>query len=287
MVIQISLTFDSNDGYSVIELDEGIVTELIVDINTPVLDSAPSAITVSVFDALGGDVLIFKVLGREVFRHQPNPDGSLPLVTVPLPNMRDASGNLILDPGTYTLEVVQGSKAGSAEFELLNPPAPVVEIIGEDAPPAPVAGAIQPNGTRRWVFQDLAPNGLGSWVLPMNPENMGSPAFSRNLTARPTTAREEVGGSFHVFEDAFTPVQWTFQGMCPSKEMREQLEAFFNLNRRWYLHDHRGRAWKVTFENLELTPRLTMIWNGDYTNEGHDYKATVLVMERDWTDVTP
>jgi hypothetical protein len=168
---------------------------------------------------------------------------------------------------------------------VLNPPPPVPELIGPDAPPVAVPGAIQPNGTRRWVFQDLAPNGLGSWVMPMNPKTMETPAFSRGLNAKNTTADVESGGQFHIYEDAYTPVEWTFEGYCPSEEMRDKLEAFHALNRRWYLHDHRGRAWKVTSSALEMTPHLTQIWNGELTNQGHDYKATVEVLERDWVNV--
>ena len=48
---------------------------------------------------------------------------------------------------------------------------------------------------------------------------------------------------------------------------------------------HRGRAWKVVFQDLELEARLTQYWNGEMTHEGHDYRAVVLVLEREWTAV--
>jgi len=287
MVIQISsVVFGDNDGYSTIELDEGFLTELVMQLHTPEIDSAPSALTVSIVDAVatGGDI-IFRIDDREVFRHEPDPDGGLDLVSVPVPNLKDAGGNEIIQPGVHTLRAVQGTASGEATFSVFNPPPLAPEDIQEDVPPVPVPGAVQPNGTRRWVFQDLMPGGLGSWVLPMNPEGMTTPAFARNLTAKTTTASDEVGGQFHVYEDAYTPVEWSFNGYCPAAEMRDMLEAFADLNRRWYLHDHRGRAWKVTFSALELETHLTQIWNGEYTNEGHDYKATVLVMEREWVDV--
>lgn len=287
MVIQIAqVVFGANDGYSVIDVDEAYLTELVMQLHTQQIDSAPSALVVSIVDAAaaGGDV-VFRIDGREVFRHAPDPDGGLDLVSVPVPDLRDSSGNQIMQPGAHTLRAVQGTAAADDTFSVLNPPPPVPELIGPDAPPAPVPGAIQPNGVRRWVFQDLTPNGLGSWVLPMNPEEMESPAFSRELTAKSTTASDENGGQFHIYENVYTPVEWTFSGYCPSEEMREQLEAFDGLNRRWYLHDHRGRAWKVTSSALELEPHLTQIWNGEYTNEGHDYKFTVQVLERDWVDL--
>lgn len=287
MVIQIaSVVFGANDGYAVVDVDDSYLSELVMQLHTQQIDSAPSAVVVSIVDALaaGGDV-VFRIDGREVFRHAPDPDGGLDLVSVPVPDLRDAGGNQIMQPGQHTLRASQGVASAEATFAVLNPPPPVEELIGQDAPPVLVPGSVQPDGSRRWVFQDLAPNGLGSWVLPMNPKEMESPAFSRNLTTKTTTASAEVGGQFHIYEDATTPVEWTFSGYCPTEEMREHLEAFDALNRRWYLHDHRGRAWKVTFSALELEPHLTQIWNGDITNEGHDYKATVEVLERDWVNL--
>jgi hypothetical protein len=242
---------------------------------------------VSVADALGGGTVVFKIDGIEVFRVDPDPDGGIYIASVPVPNLRNASGVQLMTPGTHTLTATQGAAIGTQTFTIVNAPESLVEIIAPDAPPTIVPGSVQPDGTRRWVFQDLTPGGLGSWVLPMNPAEMGSPAFSREFTTKTTTASEEVGGQFHVYENAFSPVEWQFSGYCPTKTMREKLEAFHALNRRWYLHDHRGRAWKVTFQDLELTPRLTQIWNGQETHEGHDYQATVLVMDRDWTPVLP
>lgn len=285
MPVQISEVTFGGDGSSSIELQDSFQTELVVRSHWGELDSAPSALLVSVYDALAPDDIVFRILGREVFRHEPDPDGGLEAVSVPVPDLRDAGNNRLMQPGTYTLEVTQALGRGEVEFTLVNPPYEVPEEVEEDAPPALVPGAIQPNGTRRWVFQDLMPEGIGSWVLPMNPVDMGSPPFSRELTARSTTASDEQGGQFHVWENEWSPAEWTFRGYCPSEEMRELFEAYHALERRWYLHDHRGRAWKVTFQSLSMVPRLAQIWNGEWNVQGHDYEAVVLVTDRRWVDV--
>lgn len=286
MPLQISSVVFGGDGSSSIQLDEGFQSELVVQIPHPEIDSAPSALVVSVFEALTEDDIVFRVDGREVFRHEPE-DGGLDLVSVPVPDLRDSGRNHLMQPGAHTLRVTQAQAAGEAEFNVVNPPAGVPEEVTEDAPPVYIEGSIQPNGTRRWVFQDLMPGGIGSWVLPMNPdpEKTESPPFSRDLTVKTTTLSDEQGGQFHIWEGDWQPAEWRFGGYCPSEEMREQLEAYYALERRWYLHDNRGRAWKVTFQNLSMVPRLTQIWNGEWNVQGHDYEAVVLVTSRGWVDV--
>lgn len=285
MPIQIYSVEFGADPYPIIELDAGFETELVLQVSNPEIIAAPASLTVSVFDALAPDDIVFRVDGREVLRHESDPDGSLELVSVPVPNFKDANQNPIMMPGTHTLEVSQASGIGTLEFKILDEPAGPPEDASSDVSPVFVPGSLQPDGTRRWVFQDLMPGGIGSWVLPMNPVDMESPPFTRELSVKTTTASEEVGGQFHIWENDWTPVEWKFNGYCPTEEMREQLEAYDALERRWYLHDHRGRAWKVVSQLLELTPRLTQIWNGEYTNEGHDYGFTVTVTDREWTDV--
>lgn len=280
---QIVVTF-TGTGASSIDLEDGVTSELIVLLHTPEIDAAPGSLAVSVLDALGTSDIVFKIDGREVFRIEPDPDGNLELATIPVPDLK-VGGNQIMLAGTHELTVTQGTASGTVEFEIGNDPALVPEALDPDADPVLVPGALQPNGVHRWVFQDLMPGGLGSWVLPMNPMEMSSPPFTRELTVETTTASEELGGQFHVYEDAFTPVEWTFSGYLPTEEMREKFEAYGDLNRRWYLHDHRGRAWKVVMSDFAPRPRLTQVWNGVATNEGHDYEATVLVLERDWVEV--
>lgn len=274
------------DGSSVIELDEGFQGDLLVQLAYTEIDSAPSALAVSVYDAMSQDDIVFSINGTEVLRELADPDGSLEVVSVPVPDFKE-DGEHIMQPGTYTLTVTQGASIGTADFSIVNPPAPEPEETQEDAPPAYVPASIQPNGTRRWVFQDLMPGGIGSWVLPMNPdpEKSEAPPMARELTAKTTTLSDEQGGQFHVWENEWQPQEWKFGGYCPTEEMREQFEAYYDLERRWYLHDHRGRAWKVTFQSLSMVPRRTQIWNGEWSHQGHDYEAVVLVTNHGWTDV--
>ena len=277
-MIQIaSVTFGDNAGQSNVVLQHDLPSSLIVSVFNPEIAVTPSALTVSVSEALGSEDIIFLINNVEVMRYAPDSTGTLSLVSVPVPPG---------DAGSFTLTVRQGATSqGTASFTVAQPYAPPPVRTGPDAPPVQVPGAIQPNGVRRWVFQDLMPGGLGSWVMPMNPATMGSPAFTRELNVKKTTASTAQGGQFHITADAFTPVPWEFSGYAPTDEMRDKLEAYHALNRRWYLHDHRGRAWKVVLQDLELEARLTQYWNGEMTHEGHDYTGRLMVLDRDWTVV--
>ena len=109
---QISLTF-TGDGSSAIDVDDGFQSMLIVTILEPTIDSAPSSISVSVVDAVGDSDIIFRIAGREVLREPADPDGVVDFISVPVPNFKNASGDSIMAPGIYTLEVIQGTSMGT------------------------------------------------------------------------------------------------------------------------------------------------------------------------------
>lgn len=57
-----------------------------------------------------------------------------------------------------------------------------------------------------------------------------------------------------VWEGGTKAQQWTFSGRLDDKATLDGLVAYFNLNRRFYLIDHRSQAWVVTFAKLDVTP---------------------------------
>lgn len=244
------------------------------------IEIAPGSLTGSVYNAfLLDQLVVFKVDGIEVLSAYPNNEGMIPLISIPVPDLLDIDGNHLMQPGVHTLSILQGSATAETTFTVANPPI-VDQADGTDLSPTMAS-----NESSRWSFEDVMPGGIGKWVLPMNPSEMTSPPFTRKLTNKTTTASAEHGGAFHFYEDGYTPVEWTFKGYCPTPEMRSKLEQYANLNRRWYLKDHRDRAWIVTMKQLELTPKLVQNWNGKLINDGHEYSATVLVLSRDWIQV--
>lgn len=202
----------------------------------------------------------------------------------------DSDGNLYQLPvlisgdvaaaGSHTLVVTQSGTGAVASAEtvisVIAGTAPLPVAPSPDAPPTLVA---QPPATvRKWVLQDPAPGGLGSYVLPVNPRNMTSPHHEHSMTSRHTTSRS---GRFHIFQAAMLPKEWQFGGYCPTQEMAEKLWQFREANRRIYVIDHHGRAWKVAITNLDITPRLRHWYNGEMSDWGSDWTMTVTVLDQD------
>jgi hypothetical protein len=172
----------------------------------------------------------------------------------------------------------------SETFTLKKGPVAALVVAGMDAQAVEVPGAVE-HDTRHWVFQDLMPEldgGLGSYILPINPARMTSPHLEHAMSGRHTTARD---GQYHVFQAGAIPKEWEFSGYCPSQEMQEALERYRDLNRRFYIIDHRNRAWKVVLTNVDFVPRLRHVFNDVLTDWGSDYTITATIFSQEW--VTP
>jgi hypothetical protein len=186
----------------------------------------------------------------------------------------DANGDLTeelpIEPqttyGTKTLTATSPTKGSSSvTIDITNLDAGGTADPGIDAAPVLVAGS-----SGRWVLQDLMPGGIGSWVMPINPTSMTNPHVSKVVNVRSTTA--PTTGRRHVSESNLGVVPWTLGGYCPNQDFSDQLNAYADLNRRIYVIDHRGRAWKCAVASLEITPRKRQLeddgtpqdWAGDY-----------------------
>lgn len=239
------------------------------------LTRAPTSATVVFTGGIASTEVIFDIDGTEVYRATTDSDGELSPTSIPIPEP--------LGAGTHTVTATQvGARASSDTFTLARDPSPYPIVRGPDAQAVDVPGAVSVNGSRDWVLQDLMPGGLGSYILPVSPSTMTSPHVERLLQAAHTTSRT---GRFHVNEGGPAPVEWQFSGYCPTQAMLDKLVAYGELNRRFYVIDHRGRAWKVTFVNVDASPRLRHTYNGVASDWGHDYTVSALVFDQQW--VTP
>jgi len=251
--------------------------DLEVQILDPKVPRAPSSITVVIAGAAPEERLDFSVNGYHLAFAFTDSDGYLLPTSIGIP---DYLGEDRVLAGTYTLDVTapdSDTVGGSADFSFgkdaylrLN------YIVGADVDPVEVPGVFS-HDTQHWVLQDPLPGGLGSYVMPINPSEADSPPFTRVLTSKATTA--PLVGRFHMFEAAFQPTEWSFSGQCPDREMYERLLEFSELNRRFYLIDHRNRAWIVAPQQFDVKPRRVTNWNGVNTNWFQDYTFTVVVHE--------
>lgn len=144
---------------------------------------------------------------------------------------------------------------------------------GVDSPPVLIAGS-----AGRWVMQDLMPGGIGSWVMPINPKSMSNPHVAKTVGVRHTTALNT--GQYAVAENTPDVVGWTIAGYCPDEAYHDKLTSYAELNRRIYVIDHRGRAWKCAVTGLEITPRKRQIENdGTAQDWAADYRMTFTITE--------
>jgi hypothetical protein len=239
-----------------------------LEVLTPDLWRAPTAVVVSVEEAAPDTVLTFSIDGTTVGSEETDVDGYIHNLSLPVP--------ATLGAGTHT---VSAGSAGSDTFTLAKAPATAVTAPGAHAAPVAVAGTLQPQGHYRWVLQDLLPGGLGSWVMPKNPTSWTSPILERQLTATHTTART---GHFHVTEGSDPVFEFSFTGLTTTQAEHDSLAAFAALNRRFYLIDHRNRAWIVTFTSFNSSPRRRATVDGVVTDWLIDYTMNALVFEQDW-----
>lgn len=251
---------------------------LLLSVLDTTLDQAPTTVVVSVSNAEPNELLTFRIDGVLAYATHAMPSGTLGVTSIPVD---EAVGG----QGVHTLTVTsQGGETASGTFTMRRNPNPLPTVRGPDTAPVEIPGVYRPNGARRWVLQDLMPGGLGSYILPVNPTEMGNPAFERGLNAKHTTAVNS--GRFHLYEAGRKPLDWTFSGYCPTQEMHDKLKAFGNLNRRFYLIDHRGRAWVVTFSSVDMVARKRQAniygdvsdWAHDYTVTGFIHKQTAVLL---------
>lgn len=239
--------------------------DLVVIAMDKVIRRAPSSLAVSVSGAESDEALTFKIDDTIVDTGDANSDGTLQQISIPIPDT--------FMGGVHTVTVVTaGGRQGSDTFTLQFDPSVADVIQGADTSPVTIPAAeIIPDVFYKWVFQDLMPDGLGSWVMPINPSAMTSPGFLTNVEVQHSTA--VVSGQFHIWEHGRTATPWSFSGFCPDQDFYDQLRAYAAITRRFYIIDHRNRAWKVAITGVDMVLRKRYLdehgapldWLGDYT----------------------
>jgi len=235
---------------------------------------SPGVINVILDLATPGATATFRVDGVAAGSATVGTDGSCGPLSLEVP---------AVSRGWHTITATVGTKTVSYDFYVQKDPrAPIIPPVPDADPqivPAAMVGDVQ-----RWVLQDLMPGGLGSWVMPANPRSMSPLPRSFNVEAMHSTSVDH--GQFHLMEAEPGPLPWTFAGYCPGQEFYDLLDSYRLINRRFYLIDHRNRAWTVTFDAVEMVPRKRQkLDDGSYNDWAGDY--TVRAVIYDQTPKTP
>ena len=259
-----------------VDPDIPITPDMALIIYDPTLVRGPSALSVAVAGGQPNTDAVLAIDNVDVMTVLLDTDGSLGVTTLPFGALAAGEHEV-----TITQDVESGDTiVGLATFTLAEDPIafPLPPAIGLD--PVDVPAAVVPGtGVRRWVLQDLAPGGLGSYILPINPKTMTSPHYEKTLQARRSTA---VGGQYHVFQAANQPKGWQFAGYATTEEMCDQLQAYGALRYRFWLIDHRNRAWQVVFNHVQIEPRLRHRYEDVLTDWGTDFTVQATILSQNW-----
>lgn len=120
----------------------------------------------------------------------------------------------------------------------------------------------------RWKFEDPADTNplTRSYVFEVNPNVMGSPFPTRNVTTLGTTA---VDGKVLLWEGMRSPAQMTISGVSLSRAQYYELERWvLGKDGRLFLYDHFGRRMVVIPLAFKPEPRRAVgshPWIHDYS----------------------
>ena len=263
--------FSTDGGLQVLQQDA--VAEAV----NAALYQAPTVLTFTVTGGWPADDVTVDVDGTVLLTTVLDSDGALAPTSVAI----DATLGTV---GSHTLTVTSltGDPGYTTSFPFTIEIAPPPDAVdpGADADPVIVPGADTGTGVYKWVLQDLAPSGIGSYVFPANPLSMTSPHGARVLQQSHTTSA--VTGQFHISEPGAVAQEWQFAGVCTTQAFYDKLVQFYELPRRFYLIDHRNRAWKVAFTSLDFKARKRTNLNGSLTDWVHDYTVSALIFDTDW-----
>jgi hypothetical protein len=239
--------------------------ELALTILNPDLDRAPTSLTLSLTGGKPMSVVSLAIDGAQVATATTDSEGYLAGATIEIDDRWAA--------GTHTLFASQsGSSTATAPFTLQRGPMVYPKGTSPDTEPVSTAPG-------RFVLQDLQPGGLGSYVMPKSPARMTSPHAPRVLGHRATTA-----GTLHIHEGGPQPQEWTISGVTTTQDEHDKLRAYAQLRRRFYVIDHRSRAWTVISGGCELVPRRRAAVGGATTDWIFDYAFRFFILDPDYKE---
>lgn len=240
---------------------------------TPTFSTSPGVIRADVVGGTPGGDLVFDLIGTTATFA--NPPG-ISLGNAVATYSADTSGNLYaasialptVSAGTYSLRVTDSSGGLGASSTIQVEADPIVPPA--TVPPDDPIGTIPPSVTvNYWVLKDPAPSGLGTYVFTINPTTMTSPHAPRNVTIDHTAATD---GHDIIWEGAYKANEWRFQGTVLTETDYESIVGFAELNRRFWIVDHRLRGWVCSIESIGWTKK-----HAPYNDWAWDYDITALI----------
>lgn len=235
---------------------------LALDDNAGVLMDTPAFLDVAVGNGDVGELVTFTMLVDEVsvvlLADLELDEYGMGEFSVPIPELLTGTHELIV-----TGEV---STTATLEFAVDRAPLDPTEEVEDETPVLPEVDYED----YRWHLVDTVAD-IG-WTFPANPRRWSNPErpgwFEHEGTAAPD-------GQILAWEAGNNSWSWDCTGYLDDEATYDALVFWGSLRRRFWLIDHRHELRYVTFDRVELTPRIVpdKPW-------AHDYKITVVQFYR-------
>lgn len=234
-------------------------------------DRAPTALEIILTGGEPNETITFDVDGFDIWQATTDSVGALWLISVPIPS--ETAGPGTPAAGTHTLTAT-GTRVASADFTFERGASLFPQARAADVDPVEIPG----RGSK-WALQDPYPGGLGTWIMSPSPSTMSEPHLTKTVDVDHTT--NPLTGRYHI-SVADNPVKsWTWTGYSPNELHYRTLEAYAQINRRFYCFDHRGHVWLITILKLDAKPRKRQIEDdGSAQDWAQDYTVTATIYDQ-------
>lgn len=231
-------------------LDVPVVWTLSLTLDYDYLAETPSGLAAHISNGAPGELVTFSVVGAVAnFQTVTLDDNGLLDLIVQVP---------ALPAGEFTLRAV-GTDSGTDEVAFTTRDDALVHDDTSTTPDAPPAR----DPAQHWRFYDLRDAEL-TWTFPRNPKTWSNVYPPNDFTHDTTTAPD---GQALTWQGAARPWPMEFSGWLDTQEEHDALAFWSQLHRRFWLIDHRNRAWLITVESFDPIAQVkpNNPWAHEYT----------------------
>jgi len=236
------------------------VTPMSISVYPTVVQQTPTSVLVTLSGGPASTVVTFAVQGY---------GGSTSIATDSAGTITGASMSIPAVPaGTALITATSGASTANCSLSVRTAPPSRPTTLVADAAPTLIA---QSGAVVKWVLFDPAPGGT-TYTMPINPSSWTSPHAPRNVMVESTTQGNPI-----MWEGAIRSHGFTFSGYLDAQATYDALEAFRDLNHRFWIADHRNRAWVCSIDAIDWTPKRVpgKPWAHNYVVRAQVYKGPV------------
>lgn len=257
MTIHIAADPDEPDPVGSITFDWSYAARassvLTVALDYNYMQETPGGLAANISDGQPGETVTFSIIGTTTiadFQTAVLDDYGTLDVMIQVPG---------LAAGDYYLRT-EGTDSGSEDVEFTT----LADALSyADSEEKALDTAPERTPTQHWRFFDLRDHDV-TWTFPRNPRSWTNIFPPNDFTHDNTTAPD---GQSLTWQAAARPWRMEFTGWLDTEEECNQLVFWSQLRRRFWLIDHRNRAWLLTIEQFDAVHQIkpNLPWAHEYT----------------------